>query len=139
MVILSGELILSPTNSDIVPNPDISVNIYSALQAMISDPRNVWTSDNLTITSITCTEGAADIALQGEIFGAGDIVLIAARYQILLTVFAEPSVQTAIIRLNGENIANLGISHTSESKPADFSYTRVEIENYIAENTFREP
>ncbi|MCJ7622841.1 MAG: hypothetical protein MUO76_05005 [Anaerolineaceae bacterium] len=79
------------------------------------------------------------MVLEGEFFGAGDVVLIAAREQILLTVFTEASVQTATITLNGKNIANLGISHSSQAKPADYTYTRAEIETFIAENAYEIP
>ena len=50
--------------------------------------------------------------------------------QILMTVFAETSVQTAAVTLNGECIGNLGISHDSEARPADYAYTRTEIEAF---------
>jgi len=114
-------------------------NIGSALQTMINDPRNAWTSTDVGITSITFREGAANVVLEGEFFGAGEVVLIAARAQILLTVFAEASVQTATITLNGKNIANLGIRHSSQAKPADYTYTRAEIETFLAENDYRIP
>ena len=79
------------------------------------------------------------MVLEGEFFGAGGIVLIAARVQILLTVFTEASVQTATITLNGKNIANLGISHNSQIKPADYMYTRTEIETFMVENAYGIP
>jgi len=106
---------------------------------MINDPRNAWTSTDVGITSITFREGAANVVLEGEFFGAGEVVLIAARAQILLTVFAEASVQTATITLNGKNIANLGISQSSQATPADYTYTRAEIETFMAENACRIP
>jgi hypothetical protein len=68
--------------------------------------------------------------LQGEIIGAGDVVLIAARMQILMTVFADNAVQTAIVSLNGECIDNLGISNSSEARPAGYTFTCAEIETY---------
>jgi hypothetical protein len=139
VVILPDILILGPTPSDIVRSPDTATSIGSALQTMINDPRNAWTSTDVGITSITFREGAANVVLEGEFFGAGDVVLIAARLQILLTVFTEASVQTATITLNGKNIANLGISHSSEVKPADYTYTRAEIETFMAENAYRIP
>ncbi len=57
-------------------------------------------------------------------------MLIASRMQILLTVFADASVQTATVTLNGVCIGNLGISHDSEIRPADYAYTRAEIEAF---------
>jgi len=138
VVILADELVLGPTLSEIARNPDPVTNINSTLRAMIDDARNVWTSDNLGITSITLNNGAAHVALEGDIFGAGDIVLIAAREQIILTVFAEQAVQSALITLNGENIANLGVS-SGNGKPADFAYTRADIEAFLAENAYSNP
>ena len=136
VVIVPDVLILGPTLSDISRSPDAATNIGSALQAMIDDPRSAWTSDDLAIASIAFDEGHVDVALQGTISGAGDVVLIAARMQILMTVFAEPAVQTATVTLNGESIGNLGISHSSEAKPADYQYTRTEIETFMAENAY---
>ena len=106
---------------------------------MINDPRNQWISTGVGITSITFREGAANVVLEGEYFGAGDVTLIAARDQILLTVFAEDAVQTATITLNGKNIANLGVSHSSQAKPENYAYTRAEIETFMAENAYKTP
>jgi hypothetical protein len=130
VVVLPDILILAPTQSGITCVADPSVNISFALGAMIDDPRNEWTSSDLEIIDVTFEEGHADVALQGELFGAGDIVLIASRMQILLTVFADASVQTATVTLNGVCIGNLGISHDSETRPADYAYTRAEIEAF---------
>jgi hypothetical protein len=136
VTILPDVLILAPTLSDMARSTDVVANIGSALQAMIHDPRNAWTSSNLGITSITFSEGNADVLLQGEISGTGDVVLVAARMQIIMTVFAEASVQTATITLNTESIGNLGISHGSEAKPTDYRYTRDEIEIFMVENAY---
>ncbi len=87
-------------------------------------------SSDPAISEVTYDEGHADVVLQGEIPGAGDIVLIASRMQILMTVFTDASVQTATITLNGECIGNLGISHESEVMPADYVYARAEIEAF---------
>jgi len=137
VVILPDILILGPTLSDTARSPDTARNIGAALKTMINDPRNAWTSTDVGITSITFREGAANVVLEGEFFGAGDIVLNAARAQILLTVFTEASVQNATITLNGKNIANLGISHNSQIKPADYTYTRTEVETFMEENAYR--
>jgi hypothetical protein len=80
-----------------------------------------------------------NVVLEGEYFGVGDVTLIAARDQILLTVFAEDAVQTATITLNGKNIANMGVSHSSQAKPEDYAYTRAEIEAFMEENAYGEP
>lgn len=139
VVILPDVLILGPTLSEYARSSDPTLNIESALLAMINDPRNAWTSKDLTIDGLTFKEGAAIVALQGEFFGVSDIVLIAARAQILMTVFAEEAVETAIITINGENIANLGISHSSEVKPGNFMYTRAGIQTFMSENAYTVP
>jgi hypothetical protein len=135
VVIVPDALILSPTLSDIPRSDNPAANVQSGIQAMLNDPRNVWTG-SVTITSITVDAGHTAVALSGEITGVGDVVLIAARMQFLLTVFAESSVQTATITLNEQNIGNLGISHSSEAKPVDHAYTRAEIEAFTAENAY---
>jgi hypothetical protein len=134
VVIVPDVLILSPVVSDIPRSADPAANVHAALQAMIQDPRNVWTSSDLALASVTVSGGQAVVVLSGQLMGAGDVVLIAARMQILMTIFAESTVQTAVVTLNGDNIGNLGISHSSESKPADYAYTRSEIETFMAEN-----
>lgn len=135
--ILPDALILSPAVASDIPSADPATNLQTALQAMIADARNAWSSpDMLTLTSVTVNDGQANVVLSGQIFGVGHIVLIAARMQFLLTIFAEPSVQTAIVTLNGESIGNLGISHESEAKPADYAYTRADIEAYMTENAY---
>ncbi len=127
VVIVPDQLILSPTVSTIMRTNDSAENIRLALQAMMSDPSNAWTSSDLGLNGVTFDGSQAMVTLSGTISGPGDTVLIAARVQFLLTVFAESAVQTAVITLNGENIGNLGISHSSESKPANYAYTRAEV------------
>lgn len=139
VVILPDILVLGPTLTKTARTADSTANIEAALQAMIRDPRNAWTSSGLSITRLTFHQGAAQVALQGEYFAPGDIVLIAARMQILLTIFAEATVQTAIVTLNGKNIANLGISHSSQVRPADTAFTRAEIEVFLKENAYGNP
>lgn len=138
-VILPNELILSPTQLDTQYSADTTSNLHSALNAVINDARNQWTSSSLDISGITINDGHADVVLQGDYFGAGDIILIAARVQILMTIFADPSVQSATVTLNEKNIANLGISNSQEAKPDDYDYTRGEIENLMADHIYRTP
>jgi hypothetical protein len=137
VVIIADTIILSPTVTKLTPTNDVAADIRSALQAMIADPRNLWKSDQLTITSVTFDGGQAAISLTGKITGVGDVVLIAARMQFLMTIFANPSVQTAMVTLNGESIGNLGISHSGEAKSANHAYSRVEITDYMQKNAHR--
>jgi hypothetical protein len=139
ITILPNELILGPTLSEIARSPDPVTNIRSALGAMLKDSRNPWTSTDIGIINITLKDGAANVELEGVYSAPGDIVLIAARQQIILTVFAEEAVQTAVITLNGENIVNLGISTSSEAKPNDYVITRAEVQAFLAENAHSNP
>jgi len=132
--ILPGQIVLAPAQSGLPRSTETAADLASALQVMLNDPRNMWTSTRVGITSLTFSQGAARVVLDGEYFGAGDIVLIAARMQILMTVFADPLVQTATVTLNGENISNLGISQLRDARPASYAYPRAEIEYFMAEN-----
>ena len=66
-------------------------------------------------------------------------LLVAARMQILLTVFSNPSVQTATVTLNGDTIGNLGVSSSTDARPADYVYTRAEMELYLQEHAYMYP
>jgi hypothetical protein len=93
----------------------------------------------LEIVEITFRNRHADVVLQGEYFGMGGAVLEAASRQIVLTVFANPSVQTATISLNGGTIWNLGVSHSSSAKPDNYVYTRAEIDTFMKEHAYVSP
>jgi hypothetical protein len=136
IVIVPDVLILSPNVSDIARSDDPATNVRADLQAMINDPRNAWTSSNLMLTNVTVNAGQAVIQLSGEIGGAGDVVLIAARYQFLMTVFAaDESIQSVLITsAAGVNIGNWGLSNSSENKASDYAYSRAEIADFMAQN-----
>lgn len=134
VVIVPDTIILSPTLSEALPGEDVAQNIQTVLQVMSNDPRNLWQSPDLTLSEVSFASGQATVRFTGEILGTGDVVLQAARMQILMTVFTSSSVQSALVMLNGESIANLGISHSSEAKPPDFVYTRADIEAFMREN-----
>lgn len=134
LVIMSNALILAPTLSNIAHSSDTVTDLGIALEAVLNDERNVWISKNLEITDIAFSEGHADVVLQGKYYGVAPIMLTAARMQILLTMFANASVQTATVTLNGDTIANIDIS--KGGKPADYVYTRSEIETFIAEHAY---
>jgi hypothetical protein len=135
--ILPDQLILSPTLSDVTRYPDPADSVQSALIVMMADPRNVWTSDNMGVPRVEFDQGHVTVELEGDIYGTGDIVLIATRWQFLMSVFAaDEAVQSATVTLNGESIGNLGISHESGAKPADYVYTREEIQTFMAENAY---
>ena len=136
VVILPNQIILSPTVSTTMPAGDVATDVKSALQIMMSDARNLWKGDRLTVSHVTFSDGQANVELSGSVTGTGDIVLVAARLQFLMTVFANADVQNAKIMLNGANIANLGTSHSSEAKPADYVYSRAEIESFMQKNAY---
>jgi hypothetical protein len=135
VVILRDILILVPENSMTPRTPDPAENLRLALQIALNDLRNLWDSTGVKVKRVTFQDGAAIINLEGEYFATGDAVLIAARYQILLTVFGEPQVKNATIKINGRNIANLGISHEIEARPDGYTYSRREVEIFISEHS----
>lgn len=136
VVIIPDAYILAPAPSAWKRSPDTATNLRVALIAVLIDERNGWESKNLEIVEIAFDDGHATVALQGEYFGVGDVTLIAARMQILLTLFAEPSVQTATVKLNDDTIGNLGVSNSSDAKPVDYVFTRAEIEDFMNENAY---
>jgi hypothetical protein len=139
VVIMPDAYILAPTLSDIIHSPDTATNLRAALEAVLNDDRNGWMSNNLEINDVTFGNGHANVVLQGEYFGVGDVTLIAASMQILMTVFANASVQTATVTLNGDTIGNLGVSNSMNAKPADYVFNRSEIETFMNEHAYVSP
>ena len=137
--IMPETYILAPTSSDIMVAPDTVINLKFALQEALNDGRNGWTSSNLNLVEVSFSNGFANVVIQGEYFGVGDVTLIAAKMQILLTIFADETVQSATVTLNGDTIGNLGVSHSMNAKPVDYVFTRSEIETYITEHTYVSP
>lgn len=129
---LSGVILVS--KSAISQSDDMAEMLQQALELAMTDSNNLWTSDNLEISSISFDSGHATIALTGDISGAGGLVLYATSSQFLLTIFANPQVQTAVVTINGDNIRNLGISHISQAREANDVFTREEIQTFIEEN-----
>jgi len=139
VVIMPEVYILAPAISDMEYGPYTASDLRAALQAALMDGRNGWTSINLKIIEVTYDHGHANVVLQGEYYGVGDVTLIAARMQILMTVFSNPSIQTATVTLNGDTIGNLGASNDMDAMPADHVFTRSEIETFMNENAFGSP
>jgi len=139
VAIMPNDLILAPAPSDIAYSHDTAADLKTALETVLNDKRNIWISSNLEITKVAFNEGRADIVLQGEYYGVAPVVLTAARAQILMTLFANAAVQTATVTLNGDTIANISISISKDAKPANYVYTRTEIETFIAEHTYATP
>ena len=139
VVIMPDTYILAPTSSDIMYTPDTVTNLKVALEAVLNDDRNGWTSSNLKLVDLSFSNGYANVVLQGEYFGVGDVTLIAASMQILITIFANETVQSATVTLNGDTIGNLGVSNSMNAKPVDYVFNRSEIETFINEHTYVSP
>lgn len=139
VVISPRAYILAPTPSALASGSDPAADLRSALESALQDGRNGWISNKLGIIKLALDHGHADVVLEGEYFGVGDVTLVAARMQILMTLFANPAVQSAAVTFNGDTIGNLGISNSREALPADHVFTRAEIESFINENTYRSP
>ena len=129
-------ILLFPAASDEPYTSDTAADLQTALELVLHDERNGWTSSDLEIVDVTFRDGHADMVLQGEYFGEREEVLSAASMQVLLTVFANPSVQTAAVTLNGDTIGNLGVSSSTNAEPADYVYTRAEMETYLKEHAY---
>jgi len=129
-------ILLLSSSSDKPYTSDTAADLRTALELVLHHDRNDWNSNDLEIVDVTFRKGHADILLQGEYSGESDEVLVAARMQILLTVFVNPAVQSATVTLNGDTIGNLGISSSADAKPADYVYTRAEMETYLIEHYY---
>lgn len=133
---------LAPTYADETYTSDTAADLRTALEIILhEDPRKVWDSSGLEIVEITFGNGHADVVIEGEYFAMGDGQPCVASIQILLTVFANPSVQTANVTLNGGPIGNrcfFGPPNQNDYLNDDL-YTRAEIEKYMTENASGAP
>jgi hypothetical protein len=139
VVILPDNLVLAPTQLDQVYGSDVATDLRSALQAVLQDKRNAWFGDKLQVSQLTFGGGHANLVLEGKYYAVAPVVLTAARAQILMSLFANPAVQSARVTINGDTIANIAISNSMDAKPADYTYTRTEIETFMAENAYTQP
>ncbi len=114
----------APIYTDQTYTSDTAADLRTALEILLNDGRNIWRSNDLEVVDVTFSRGHADIVLQGEYFAAGGGPLWAGGRQILTTVFANPSVRTTSISVNGGAVTNMGISNSMEALPADYVYTR---------------
>jgi hypothetical protein len=131
-------ILLFSASSDEPYTSDAAADLRTALELVLQDERNGWISRDLEIVDVTFRDGHADMVLQGEYSGESNELLDAASMQILLTVFANPAVQTAAITLNGDTIGNLDVTSSTDAKPADYVYTRAEMETYLIEHAYRD-
>ena len=129
-------MLLVIDTSDETYTSDTAADLWTALELVLQNERNGWISSDLEIVDVTFRDGHADLVLQGEYSAESDEVLSAASTQILLTVFVNPAVQTAAVTLIGDTIGNLGVSSSTNAKPADYVYTRAEMETYLKEHAY---
>ena len=139
IIVMPETYILAPTLADADVAPEPAGNLNSALEAALQDSRNGWMGNKLEIISLTFDAGHAEIVLQGEYFGVGDVNLIAACQQILLTVFANANVHTATVTLNEDTVGNMGVSNSMNARSVDYVFTRAEIETYMSEHAYGLP
>ena len=129
-------MLLVIASSDEPYTSDTAADLRTALELVLQDDRNGWSSSDLEIVDVTFRDGHAVMVLQGEYVGESEEVLNAASMQILLTVFSNPAVQTAAVTLNGDTIGNLGVSSSTNTRPADYVYSRAEMETYLKEHAY---
>ncbi len=139
VVILPDTYILAPIEAEIPNTSDTAADLQHALNAAITDPQNLWVSSKLEIAEVSFEAARADVLLRGERYGVGDVTLIAARMQILMTIFANPAVDSATVTLDGDTIGNWGVSSSMNARPADYLFSRAEIESFMAENAYKVP
>jgi hypothetical protein len=126
-VLVGCQTYASPIAST-VPLSTPEENIRNSLNLMLTTTsqegqRNVWGDDlELAVNSVTIENGVADIQLSGEIMMRGTCADAEMEAQLLLAVFAEPGVQSALITVDGTNMRQY--FDMSGQAPADFQYTR---------------
>ena len=135
--------LFAPAYADETYTSDTAADLRTALEIILHDDgRRVWDSSAMEIVHVTFGNGHADVVLQGEYRAAGDAQPCAASLQILMTVFANPSVRTAAVSLNGGSIAGLCVFREVSPpllQTVDDVYTRAVIETYMNENAYVSP
>ena len=135
--------LFAPAYTDETFTSDTAADLRTALEIILhEDIRRVWYSSDLEIVDVTFGNGHANGVLEGEYRAAGDAQPCAASLQILMTVFANPSVQTAAVTLNGDAIGGLCIFRGGDPpiiQTVDDVYTRAVIETYMKENAYVSP
>ena len=133
----------APAYTDETFTSDIAADLRRALEIILhEDSRRVWYSSDLEIVDVTFGNAHTDVVLQGEYFAAGDAQPCAASLQILLTVFANPAVQTAAVTLNEHAIGGLCVFRAGDPpliQTVDDVYARAEIETYMKEHPYVSP
>jgi hypothetical protein len=135
--------LFAPAYTDETFTSDIAADLRRALEIILhEDTRRIWDSSELEIVELTFGNGHADVVIQGEYFALGDAQPCAASLQILMTVFANPSVRTAAVTLNGGMIGGLCIFRGGDPpmiQTVDDVYTRAVMETYMKEHAYVSP
>lgn len=133
--------LFAPAYTDETFTSDTAADLRRALKIILhEDARRIWDSSELEIVEVTFRNGHANVIIEGQALAAGDAQPCAASLQILMTVFANPSVQTATIKLNRGPIGNLCFFGPPTPHQDDYLnddlYTRAEIEKYMKGNAY---
>jgi hypothetical protein len=131
--------LFAPAYTDETFTSDTAADLRRALEIILhEDSRRIWDTSDLEIVDVTFRNGHADVVLQGETLAAGDAQPCAGGLQILMTVFAHPSVQTANVTING---GFLGVCIFRDGDPpliqtVNGVHTRAVIETFMNENAY---
>jgi hypothetical protein len=132
--------LFAPTYADETYTADTAADLRTALEIILhGDGRRVWDSSDLEIVRVTFRNGHTEVVLQGKYFAMGDAQPCAASLQILMTVFANPAVQSAAISLNGRSIAGLCVFREGDPpilQTVNDVYSRAVVETYMKENAY---
>ena len=122
-IVIIEQIVLRRMETAIASTGNPVDDIEQSLQMMLGS-HNLWNSESLTIDSVEFSDSQATIHLGGRIQAPGDIVLIAARQQMLLTLFEIPQVDSILMTVSGLHIMNIGISHDSQAVPDNHALSR---------------
>ena len=135
--------LFAPAYTDETFTSDTAGDLRRALEIILhEDARQIWESRELEIVEVTFRNGHADVVIEGKYFVAGHTQPCAASLQILMTMFANPSVRTASISLNGGSIAGLCVFMAGSPpiiKTVNDVYSRAAIEGYMKGNAYVSP
>jgi hypothetical protein len=135
--------LFAPAYTDETFTSDTAADVRRALEIILhEDSRRIWVTSDLEIADVTFRNGHAAVVLQGETLAAGDAQPCAGSLQILMTVFANPSVRTAAVTINDRAIGglcNFGAPTPPIIPNVNGVYARADIEAYMKENAYVSP
>lgn len=135
--------LFAPAYTDETFTSDTAADVSRALEIILhEDSRRIWGSSELEIVEVTFRDGHADVVIEGTFLAAGDAQPCAASLQILMTVFANPSVNNAAISLNGRSIAGLCIFRSGDPPiiaTVNDMFERAAVEAYVKANAYSPP